>query len=1038
MAAVIFLGIASKIGSQLGPLASKEILLAWDVEKQLEELKDTVSIIAAELQQAEEIHITGMGAWLLRIKDAAYEADDIIDDFAREALQHKGVSTMVRNFISSSNPIFCHLKLASRIREVREKLNTIASDKSFHLETKVEDRSACYKEREHTHSHVDESKVTGREGDKEKIIQLLLDTDEQENLSIIPIQGMGGLGKTTLAQFVYNDERLDVFKPKLWVCVSEEFDVKKVIEKIIKSATNNECPNLEMDQLQSRLREQLGDKRFLLVLDDVWNENVDKWCELKEFFIRGANGSKIIVTTRSEKVASITGTVLTHQLSSLTIDDCWNVFRKMAFVEGQEELHPHLVDAGKEIVRKCGGVPLAAKTLGSLLCYKTEEHDWKHVRDTDICRLPQEERGILPTLRLSYNHLPSSFLKQCFAFCSIFPKNHAIEKDMLIQVWIAEGFIHSSEENQCLEDIGNEYVKVLLWRSLFQDPELDHCKNLVRFQMHELVHNLAQSVADVECFTLENDPEEHIPVGVRHLCVNLEFVSSESLGYLSTTLRTLFILAHFTCSNDNFFSSFSSLRVLIFKHFDNVNFPSSIGKLKHLRYLELCSSHIRTLPKSFTQLQFLRTLKLWCERLEELPRDIGEMISLRYICVKRCLSLSYMPVGLEQLTSLQTLSMFIVSKQGVGCELSVLHRLNHLGGMLIIKNLENVSRSSSAEGVLKGKQNLRVLKALWNEVDDGDTKDVEASFEVLENLEPHRNLMNLKLIGYGGASFPRWMMKPLLPVLTSLTFSKCRRCQRLPPFSQLPSLKFLKLEKMDSLQFIEGLQGMTSLESLKILDCESLISLLTHLPSLKTLHVIRCKKMFLWKDMDGLPSLQTLEIDGNPDLEVLPEALQKSTKLQIFKIRNCERLIALPKYLGYFSLLQHLTVYRCDNLMTWPNGLAKLSLDFLHISSSVNLPSLPQELQHLTSLRYLGIADFTSLTTLPEWLGNLTSLRLLQIYGCTYLESLPVWMQRLTALKELHIDLCDQLTFRCQKDIGMDWDNIAHVPKIMLNRTRIQ
>ncbi|KAL5730291.1 hypothetical protein ACHQM5_003131 [Ranunculus cassubicifolius] len=1038
MAEAILGGLGLNIGSHLTNLASHRIQLALDVKRELEKLKETVSVIGEELQHVEELQVVGMSAWIQRIKDAAYEAEDIIDDFSRIALEQRSVIKTVRNFVSSSNPIFCHFKNSSRIKEVREKLSRIASDKSFHLETKLEDRNACYKEREYTHSHVCDSEVRGRDDDKGKIVQLLLCTDEQ-NISIIPIQGLGGLGKTTLSQFVYNDERVKIFELKMWVYVSEDFDVKKVIEKIIKSATNNECPNLEMDQLQSRLREELLGRKFLLVLDDVWNENADKWSELKKLLIGGAKGSKILVTTRSEKVASITGTTSTYHLSKLTDDECWKLFNQSALVEGQEGVHPNLVNTGKEIARKCRGVPLAAKTLGSLLCYRTEEHEWEHIRDTEIFRLPQEEKSILPILKLSYNHLPSSFLKQCFSFCSIFPKNYLLEKEMLIQLWAALDFLHSPEENQTLEDVGSEFVKVLLWRSLFQDPKFDHYKNLITFKMHDLVHDLSQSIAGVECFTVEKGANVHIPVGVRHLYFHQEPLSSDSPSYLSMTLkvRTLFIQSHFTCPNDNFFSSFTSLRVLILKDFDSDNFPSSIGKLKHLRYLEICSSTIKTLPKSITQLHSLQTLKLQCEKLEALPSAIGEMIYLGHIYVKNCSSLSYMPVGLEQLNALQTLSTFLVSKGGIGCELNVLSNLERLGGMLTIKNLENASRKSSANANLDKKQNLQCLKAIWNEV-GGEDITTEA-FDVLDNLKPHRNLTRLKLEGYGGASFPDWVMKPVLPVLTKVTLSKCRRCHHLPPFGQLPSLKFLKLEKMDSIRSVEGLQDMTSLVSLKILDCENLISLsATHLTALESIRLIRCKRLRVW-EMDGLHSLETLEIEGIPKLQVLPEGLQEAIRLRILKVKYCEGLLALPGGLGHYTLLQQLTINHCESLMAWENGLERLaSLEFLHISASVNLSSPPEELQRLTALQFLGISGFTDLITLPEWLGNLTSLRLLHIYDCPYLECLPEWMRGFKLLEELHIKLCHYLTSRCQKDTGEDWANIAHVPKIILNQIRIQ
>jgi hypothetical protein len=169
-------------------------------------------------------------------------------------------------------------------------------------------------------------------------------------------------------------------------------------------------------------------------LDDVWNEDRNKWIEL-EALLRGAggcNGSKIIVTTRNDSVANIMGTTPTYKLDGLSQEECLSLFVKLAFKEGEEKQHPNLLEIGKEIVRKCKGVPLAVRTLAGLLYSKVDEKEWKHVRDNEIWNLEQKEGGILPALQLSYNQLPFH-LKQCFAYCSVFPKDYQFSNFELIQ-----------------------------------------------------------------------------------------------------------------------------------------------------------------------------------------------------------------------------------------------------------------------------------------------------------------------------------------------------------------------------------------------------------------------------------------------------------------------------------------------------------------------------------------------------------------------------------------------------------------------------
>jgi hypothetical protein len=220
--------------------------------------------------------------------------------------------------------------MGHRIKVVRAKLNEIAKDKksfSFTERTLLEHRR-----REDTHSFVPEEEVIGREDEKKIVKALLLDSNVKENVSIIPIVGIGGQGKTTLAQYVYNDEEVQRhFDLKLWTCVSDPFDVKTIVQKLIESATKAKPKSLEIDPLQSLFRKTIGGKRYLLVLDDVWNENSKKWFDLKNLLVGGLRGSKVLVTTRSEKVADITHTTSPYFLRGLSESNSWNLFKKMAF-----------------------------------------------------------------------------------------------------------------------------------------------------------------------------------------------------------------------------------------------------------------------------------------------------------------------------------------------------------------------------------------------------------------------------------------------------------------------------------------------------------------------------------------------------------------------------------------------------------------------------------------------------------------------------------------------------------------------------------
>lgn len=270
-------------------------------------------------------------------------------------------------------------------------------------------------------SLVDGSGVYGRAAEKEAIMKLLLSDDtKSRHLDVILIVGMGGVGKTTLAQLLYkemvvsNDRSLkSSFDLKTWVYVSEELDVLKVTKDILKGVGLMNCDNMTEDQLHCELEKKLSGNKLLLVLDDVWSDNQSQWEFLLKPFTSVRQGSKIIVTTRNENVASIIFSVSTQHIKKLSEDDCWLVLSKHAFDGGDFSAHPELELIGRQIARKCNGLPLAAKTLGSLLCSRRVEKEWKKILNSNFWELPNDD--ILSPLRLSYHHLPSH-LKQCFSY----------------------------------------------------------------------------------------------------------------------------------------------------------------------------------------------------------------------------------------------------------------------------------------------------------------------------------------------------------------------------------------------------------------------------------------------------------------------------------------------------------------------------------------------------------------------------------------------------------------------------------------------
>ncbi|KAJ9685696.1 hypothetical protein PVL29_017651 [Vitis rotundifolia] len=608
MAEQIPYGIAENLLTKLTSTVFHEIGLMYGVRGELRKLENTLSTVRATSHAVAD--------WVRRLKDVVYDADDLLDDFVTEDLRRKTddrgrFAKQVSEFFPSPNHLALRFKMGHRIKAIRERLDDIENDisKFNFIPRVISDVPVRNRRWRETSSVVEKShKIVGRDENKKEIIELLMQSSTQENLSMVVIVGIGGLGKTTLAQLVYNDQGVvSYFNRRMWVCVSDDYDVKVLVRKIIKSATNRDVENLELDQW----------KRYFLVLDDVWNEDVKKWGQFVTLLPVGANGSKILVTTRGTRVASVIGIDSPYAVEGLKDDESWDLFESLAFKKGEEIMHPNLVAIGKKIVKLCKGVPLLIETLGRLLYFKTQERDWLSILNNKNLTLLGDKNDILQVLRLSYDNLPIH-LKQCFAYCALFPKDYIIEKKLLVQLWMAQSYLQPSNENIDLEDIGNQYFEDLLSRSLFQKVEIEDDKNMSSYKMHDLIHDLAQSIAKSEIIIVTDDVKI-ISQRIHHVSV---FRQPDEMpkDIMGKPIRTFFMETHFSIHCDSsmnkFISSLKGLRVM------KMDCPSrkvlsSLAKLSHLRYLDISCGWFKNLPNAITRLKHLETLKLFmCEFLK--------------------------------------------------------------------------------------------------------------------------------------------------------------------------------------------------------------------------------------------------------------------------------------------------------------------------------------------------------------------------------------------------------------------------------------
>ncbi|KAG7947487.1 hypothetical protein I3843_14G097600 [Carya illinoinensis] len=954
----------------------------------LNKLKTILLSVEVMLEDAEDKQVMNPSVkrWLDELKHAVYDAEDVLDEIATKALQSRldaefGTTTSkVRNSICTS--LFFN-KIEVSIKEVLERLENLASQHIVMGLTQGTVRGKPY-ERLPTTSLVEETEIYGRNNDKEQIINKLLsitDDASDNKVGVIAIVGMGGMGKTTLAQVVYNDKDVrEQFNLTTWVCVSEEFDPFRVTKTILDAVTSSPSNIEDLNQLQLQLKEKLNGKKFLFVLDVVWNENYNDWEILTYPFKFGAQGSRIIVTTRDDEVASVMRAFATHPVKKLPEQDCWSLFARHAFHDANSSAHLELQELGQKIVKKCQGQPLAIKTIGGLLRFKVDVREWEKVLCSELWELSNHEtNNILPALRLSYRYLPS-YLKPCFAYCSIFPKDHAFKKGQLTLLWMAEGFLHATE-NKTMEQIGDDYFGTLLSRSFFQRSSEDES----RFVMHDLINDLANFVSGEFTFRLEvdHDRSHKISDKTRHL----SYVRSLEFETYSRTLRVL---------------SLSRYRNM-------TELPASIGKLKHLRYLDVSYTRLTRLPDCLCKLCNLQTLNLsGCIKLIALPRDMEKLICLRHLDITGTV-IKEMPENLGKLKCLQTLTKFIISQRS-GCCIGELGKLANLWGTLSILELQNVKSPIVALAAnLRDKKNLEELTLEWN----ATAKTSGSERTILESLQPHTNLKSLTIQYY------RVWQLPSLQTLSIIGFDgiitvgpEFYGTGSSSPFEALKVLRFenmLNWEKWCPFGVENEGAAFPHLGELCIINCPKLTgSLPVHLPSLAKIVISECQQLVAERLLSSNSCLQELEIRDCSSLLSLPTGGLPSTLKQL-AFRNCGKF-EVAAHIDH-SFLDELCLYSCDSLEYFPLDVIP-NVKRITIKECRNFKSLAvlEQSEHdLVALSSIGILDCPKFASFPEGglrAPNLTSCFL--VGGC--LRSLPDKMHTLlSSLTVLVIENCQEI-----------------------------
>ncbi|KOM49456.1 hypothetical protein LR48_Vigan08g028300 [Vigna angularis] len=948
-------------------------------EKLLKKLKRNLMDINAVIDDAEQKQFSNslVKEWLDEVRDVLYDAEDLLEqidyEFSKAKLEgeFQTSSSKVHNFESKIIALLDDLESLLNQKIVKD--YKIYSGVRSGLGNKVSEKKV------ESTSLVAEEVIYGRDENKEMIFSWLTSDTNDNKLSIISLLGMGGIGKTTVAQHVYNDPKIKEakFDEKAWVCVSDAFDALRVSKAIIGAFTNSRDDSGDLEMVHGKLKTRLLGKKFLLVLDDVWNEDRNQWKALQTPLTFGAKGSKILVTTRSHKVASIMQSTYILQLKQLDEDHSWQTFAKHAFQDENSKLNSELKEIGMKIVEKCQGLPLALETIGCLLQSKSSVSEWEGVLTSEIWDLPIEDSKIVPTLLLSYYHLPSH-LKRCFAYCALFPKDYMFDKENLILLWMAQNFLHCSQESKSPEEVGENYFNDLVSRSFFKQI-IGYDKTY--FVMHDLLNDLAKYVSGEICYRLGVDGEKRVSRKTRHL----SYVTGPNQDYTSLCdakgLRTFINFLTSQMSTEEFISNFKFLRVLSMHCCIKV--PDSIGDLIHLRSLDLSYAKIGRLPDSTCSLYNLQELKLNnCVNLKELPLTLHALTNLRRLELMRT-TLTKAPLRLGKLKNLHVwIDKFEVGKSS---EFSI-QQLGELDlhGKLSIKNLENIANTYETNLI---KTHIVWLSLQWNLI--CNHADSIQEREVLENLQPPRHLKHLSIDGYGGTRFPHWLSNNSLSNVVSLILNNCKHCLWLPSLGLLTFLKELTIDGLDWMGRI---------------DADFYANSSSAFVSLETLTFKDMKEWEEWQCMTGaFPSLQSLSLTNCPKLKgQLPDKLCRLKKLTI---KECGQLGAsIPMGVE----IEYVNMRPSSFDMTVPPHISN-TLEYLVIDScpGMNIP-INHWYHSLVELNIRNGCD--SLTTFPldlfPKLGNLNlveccnlqmisqghphnHLKYLKIEQCSKFESFP-------------------------------------------------
>ncbi|KAF8017625.1 hypothetical protein BT93_H2731 [Corymbia citriodora subsp. variegata] len=807
--------------------------------------------------------------WVKRVIEIAYETEDILDEFTLKLVRDHGHGFMryFRKIKSSIQNLKARHRISSEIADIKSRVSSIGEGhRRYHFKSYCTEQSASastggtsWHDLREDAFLVEEGELVGIDEPREEIIKWLV--DGEPGLEIVSILGMGGSGKTTLAGRVYDNQQVKAyFQSRAWINVSESYKIEDILRDMIvqlhreiQQPVPQGIEIMRSTSLKQVVKEFLQQKRYVIVLDDVWDKEALEG--IKNAMPNSSSCSRILITTRIANIATfLSNESKVYPCKPLSSKDSWSLFCKKAFQGKPCPPHLELESLSEQILKKCEGLSLAVLTIGGLLFAK-DVQEWEIISRSLAAEL--ESHDMI-----------------CFMYLGVFPEDHVIECMRLIRLWIAEGFVEE-REGMTREEVAQRYLKELINRSLVQIAETTLDGRIKSCRVHDLMReSILSKLRDINFVSFASEQKVKLPeivwrLSVQYTCNNA--LKQHNLPSLRSLL--IFELATSSSSDEQFVPSGSKLlRVLDLRSSSIFNFPRQILVMYHLKYLSLRGTNVRIIPRSIGKLQNLETLDLKQTLVSELPVEITKLRKLQHLLVysyakitndipfsllKGCST----PEGIGAPSSLQKLSCVNAGgHRGKNTiqELGELSNLRRLG----VANLKKDDVKELCDSLEK-MANLRSLDVTA----ESDCEVIDLDFL----SSPPLLLRTLNILGCL-KKLPHWL--PLLNnlarvglVWTRLKQSSLIALQNLPNLVELnlshafegetlvfgegfPKLKELLLANMENLRFVlmNG-QAMPCLRSLIIhgcrhLDWQSILVVIHGLTLLKHLQFAEMPKEF--------------------------------------------------------------------------------------------------------------------------------------------------------------------------------------------------